>query len=833
MIHPRFFLAELRHGGAQALTFICCVALSIATLVALNSFRADVQRSLLSDAQVLHGGDVIIHGHHPPGDRLLQAVAELVEQGAAQSARTYEFNSVIRSEAGNTSLLVSVLAVDRRYPLYGAVELISGGDFDEVLQDGRVIVAPDVLQRLAVSVGDSLRIGDLTVTIADVLAHDPSRPVTIFALGPRIFATETDLATMGLLGTGSRSHYEVLIKLTDPRQAAAIAEQLQQTVDTGQERIETAATARSQVKRFFDNLLFFLSFISIFTLLLSGIGMQSSLSALLRQKHYTIAVSKTIGATSRFLFVHYLAVTLLLGLIGSLAGVGAGLLVKRAFPFLFGDLVPPGTVLGVGMVDIGEGMLIGLLVVVLFSSLPLYRIGTIRPVALLRHEANGRVGRPVSYLLASLVLLFLGLLVIRQLDDVKTGLLFMVASLSFIAVVFLLSTGLLKLLARLKIPSLALRQAQRSLFRPGNATRSIVVTLTSALAVLLTIFLLEFNLVNSFITSYPKDAPNLFCLDIQYDQRETFFSLIGEEVELFPVVRGRLLAINGEPIDYERENQRRSDSLAREFNLTYRTTLLDDERITRGGRLFDQSRVPAGVAEVSVLDTIAEIGDIRIGDRLEFTVQGLPLSAEVTSIRTRTKSKLYPFFYFVFTEEDLADAPHTLFAALHLERERIAETITRIVAALPNVSTINVAETAVRLGDLIGRLAGIITFFALFSMAAGAFILIGSVLATRLERIRDSSYYKIVGANNWFVLRITIYENLLLGGLSSILATGLGIGVSWLLCRIYFDIVFQLHLPAALVTILATCAAVVAVGLLSSLSIVRQKPITFLHRQSS
>ena len=831
MIHWRFLLGELRLGGAQAITFVLCVALSIATLTALNSFKADVHRSLLSDAQALHGGDIIIHSHYPISPPLLKTIESIRQKAGGEWIRTYEFYSVVRPVKGEESLFVSIMAVAPQYPLYGTVELTSGRDFSQVLGRGQVVVAPEVLTRLGLELGDRLQVGSTQLNVVDTVVRDPSRPVSLFALGPRIFVSTLDLDELGLLGVGSRSQYEVLLKLDRPDQAAEIADQLRDVATAGQERVETATTARSQVKRFFDNLLFFLSFISIFTLLLSGIGMQTSLSALLRRKQATIAIGKALGVTRRFLFTHYLGITLFLGLLGSIVGVVVGVAIKWCFPLLFGSIIPPGTALGLTPGPLLEGMLVGLFVVLVFSALPLYRADLIRPIALLRHEQATFAGRRLPVMLSLVILLFLSLLVVRQLEDVKIGLYFTAGSLAFIAVIVIIVTLSLKGVRRLPIRPLALRQAQRSLFRPGNATRSIIVTLTAALAALLAIFLLQFNLVATFITSYPEDAPNLFCLDIQRDQQQSFFAVVGEEVLLFPVIRGRLVSINGEPIDYERENQRRSDTLAREFNLTYRDGLLDDEIIVRGSELFGEPRRDTTMVAVSVLDTIAEIGELKLGDRLEFVVQGVALTAEVTSIRSRTKSRLYPFFYFVFAEEVLAAAPQTFFAALHLPRGDIDDMVERIVTALPNVSTINVADSAERLGQLVGRLARVITFFSLFSIIAGCLILVGSVLATRLERLRDCVLYKIVGGNGRFVLSITVWENLFLGLCSSLIAVVIGSGVAWSLCRIYFDIAFRMHWLGAAATIAVAGLAVMMVGLLSSLAIIREKPMAFLARQ--
>jgi len=832
VILPSFLINEIRHSGAQAVTFMFCVALSIATLIALNSFKRDVNRSLLDDAQAIHGGDIILHSHYPFSKSLRSAVADLERRKLVEKIETYEFYTVIRPEGVEDTLFVNIKGVDYSYPLYGTITLSSGRDFQKVLKPGTVIVAPEVLSRLSVTSGTEVQIGGVVLKIVDSVEDDPSRPVSFFSLGPRVFVSTADLDRLNLLGTGSRSEYEILLKVKDSRKVQGLADDLDHLALVGQERVETARTARSGVKRFFDNLLFFLSFISIFTLLLSGIGMQSSLSAILRQKERVIAIAKSVGASYRFLFMHYLLVVLALGLVGAVGGIIAGYGIKLIFPLLFKGAIPLSTTLGLSPADVAEGLIISFLVVILFTFLPLYRVGTIRPVALFRYEKPDNLKKSIIYSAYVLGFLFLSLLVIRQLEDVKNGVYFILGCLGLIGVIYIFTAGAMGGLKRLTISSLKMRQALRSLYRPGNATRPIIVTLASALTLLLTIYLLEFNLFSSFVNSYPKGAPNLFCLDIQPDQKETFFSVIGEDAELFPVIRARLVTINDEPINYEKERKRKSDSLAREFNLTYRDALLEDETIVKGGELFNRQRVPDGIVEVSVLDTIAEIGGIELSDRLMFNIQGVMLEAQVTSLRSRTKSKLYPFFYFVFTRDVLQAAPQTFFAALHLEKEVIPETIKRIGLALPNVSTINVAATALRLGELIGRLAGIITFFSIFSILAGCLILLSAVFATRLERIKESVYYKILGAENRFVLSILVYENIILGVISSLIAILCANVGTWLLCRYFFDISYQLSWNAPLVMLLTTLILVVSIGMIGSVGVLREKPVLFLRQQS-
>jgi putative ABC transport system permease protein len=356
------------------------------------------------------------------------------------------------------------------------------------------------------------------------------------------------------------------------------------------------------------------------------------------------------------------------------------------------------------------------------------------------------------------------------------------------------------------------------------------VTLACALSVLLTIYLIEDNLHGNYISSYPAEAPNLFSLDIQKSQQQDFLDLVGKEVELFPIIRARLTSINGNKVTRQ-EERKRGDSLTREFNLTYREKLLDDEVIIEGNSLFGKETAEKGIVPVSLLDTVAEMGDMKIGDLLEFNIQGVPMQAEVSSIRSRTKSILYPFFYFVFPEKDLQAAPQTLFAALKVKKAETSQLENAIVNRFPNVSTINVSETAEELGKIMQKLSSIINFFASFSILAGALILVSSVLATRMARMKEAVYYKVLGADTRFVLKVFFLENFLLALLSGGCAIFVAQVGSWGLCHFLLDIAYDANWLMSIAMLGLTVCLVVSLGLLSSLSILRQKPVRFLREQ--
>ena len=667
-LHIHFIGRQIIQSRRQAFVFVLCVALSIVTLIALNGFSASVRTSMQKDAKKLHAADIIIHSHYDISPAVIDAVAQLEAGDEIRGTRVWEFYSMVRSQNNQDSLLAKLKVVQAGYPFYGEVALKSGRDFSSVLKKGSIIVAPALLERLKLDEGAPLRVGNAILKISDVVLTEPDQPVNFFFLGPRIFISADDLNRLELLKERSRVGYSYLIKVFDQSQIDTIADRLRAVADDELERVDTFRTARSGVKRFFDNLLFFLGLIGIFTLLLAGVGIQSALSAFLKENETTIAIMKTIGATSRFFTHHYIVILSILGFGGTLLGLIGGLLLQNTLNVLFVGFVPRNVQLHISWQAVIQGLGLGVLVVGLYSFLPLYRLKDVKPVAVFRKETiPAQKGWPFYLISVFLFTIFL-MLVFWQVQDIKTGLYFVGGVLLLIIIAALLSGTVLYILKRLKIKFLIIRQAIKGLYRPKNATKSIIITLTASLTVIFSIYQIEQNLDAAFIQSYPADAPNLFFLDILPAQIEQFSDTLGMKVQYYPIIRARIVTINGEKINRQKERQRRSDNLARTFNLTYRDYLLEDEMIVKGQRLYNDEW---GDIQVSVMDTVADIKDMDVGDHITFNIQGVPLQARISSIRTRTRESIRPFFYFVFPEKTLQDAPQTIFTAVKVPRDQI------------------------------------------------------------------------------------------------------------------------------------------------------------------
>jgi putative ABC transport system permease protein len=514
---------------------------------------------------------------------------------------------------------------------------------------------------------------------------------------------------------------------------------------------------------------------------------------------------------------------------GTTLGLVGGLLLQKALNVLFVGFVPPNVQLQITWQAVFQGLCLGVLVVGLYSFIPLYGLKNIKPVAVFRKEAIPVLKGWSFYLISGLLFIFFLMLVFWQVQDIRTALYYVGGIILLIIITALLAGTVLYILKRLKVKFLVVRQAIRGLYRPKNATKPIIITLTASLTVIFSIYQVEQNLDAAFIQSYPADAPNLFFLDILPDQKERFSDMLDMKAQYYPIIRARILTINGEKINRQKERRRRSDNLARTFNLTYRNYLLEDEKIVKGGRLHNDDW---GDLQVSVMDTVAKIKDMQIGDRITFNIQGVPLQARISSIRTRTRESIRPFFYFVFPEQTLQEAPQTIFTAVNVPRNRIALIQAKIAANFPNISAIDVTETLKIFTQVMKKLSLIVRFFALFSIVAGVLIILSSVLATRFARIQEAVYYKILGAKGAFVAAVFTLENLFLGLVSASLALVLSQTCSWIICSKVFEISYTPFMANSFLLIAATVLLIVTVGLLPSSSILRQKPVIFLRNQS-
>lgn len=831
-VHILFLIRQLLRSSNQALVFILCVVLSIGSITAFSGFSQNINRVLLKDARKIHAADIIIRSGSEISIGLARAINRLVLDGRVKKTRYYRFYSVVRTIDDDQSLLSDVKIVEAGYPFYGEVVLKSGRSFHHVLKPGSVVVGQSLLDRLQAKIGDSLKVGFTTLTIVDVVIAEPDQPMGLFSIGPRVFVADGDREALGLIRKGSRIRYMTLLKVLDTEKVEEktneIADGLKKVQDPGIESVDTFQTARSRIKRFLDNFLFFLKLVGLFILMIAGFGIQGTLTAFLNEKKNTIAIFKTVGATNRYITIHFMLIVFILGMIGILLGFFTGYLMQHGLAVMLDTFLPENLTISLSWTGILEGVFLGLCVISLFAFIPLYRIKDTKPIMILRKEKSNPPQKWPLVLSGFLSLVFFSGLVFWHMKDFRLGLYFIAEISGLILVSFLFATLMLFILKRLHIRSLPVRLAVKSMFRPNSATRPIIITLTASLYVIFTIFLIEENLDAAFIESYPEDAPNMFFVNIQQSQVEDFSRTLDHKASFYPVVRARVAAINGKKIDLIKERKQKRDNFGRTFNLTYRESLLETEELIKGNSLF---RRDWDDIQVSILDMVVDMRKMGVGDTIEFKIQGVPLKARISSIRTQTRETLSPFFYFVFPEKVLKQAPQTIFTAIKAEPDQIASIQNRVVKQFPNISVIDVSQTAKVFSKMMKQLSKVVRFFSILSIAAGILILVSTIFATRVERIIEAVYYKILGAGKKFVFMVFALENLLIGLLSGLLALAMAQLTSYLVTHYDFELSYQPFLLSCFFMICITLMAVVIIGVIASRSILNKKPITFLKEQ--
>jgi putative ABC transport system permease protein len=806
----------------------------------VQSFSDTLDRAIRSEARTLLAADLALRSNRPFTDAERAAVAALEARGA-QVARSVEFLSMAQA-AGGQVLLVDARAVSAAYPLYGEVLLNPPGPLSAALGDDTVAVQSGLLYGLGLHLGDSLKLGRKTFRIAAELVKEPDSPVTLANVGPRVLMTEAAGEETGLVSSTSRVRFGLLIKLppgANPKQEGAA---LKQAVAGGYAQVASYDQAQPAVGRFLGQLTRYLNLIGLISLLLGGIGVAGAIRAFIAQKLDALAVLKCLGATGNQLFGVYLLQAALLGAAGSLGGALLGTGTQWVLSRLLADLLPVSVGFGVSPLALGKGLLLGTLTTLWFSLPPLWQVRAIPPARIFRRaveEAPPAAPLPARLLRWTLAAgsgaLLVGALAYLQVDSLQVALIFAAGLTGTVLALLLATQALLALLRRMpRLPVFALRQGLSGLYRPGNQSGPVMVALGLGLFLLLAVVLIQQDLLRQVNLGSTQDQPTLFFIDIQRDQRAGFQAVLAAQglppAELLPVVRGRVVALNGRPIALEamKEGDRRR-VLNYEIPLTYRGTLQAGEQVVEGEFKVDPA-VPG--AQVSVADWwMREVG-MKLGDTVTLDIQGVRLAAAITSVRQVDWANRRANFSFVFMPGALEKAPQVFYTALHVPSAPARAALQRaVVARLPNVTGFDVSQVFQLVQRILDRIALVIQFMAVFSVAVGLVILLGAIATTKYQRLREAVLLKTLGATRGTVARVMAVEYAVLGGISAGVGAVAAGGLSWGLVTRVFDGRWDLALPTYAAGWGLAVAVITGTGLVSSLDILMKKPLEVLREE--
>ncbi|MBG0840573.1 ABC transporter permease [Ectopseudomonas toyotomiensis] len=818
----RQLLRDARAGELRVLFFALLVA--VAASSAIGYFSARLNDAMLLRASEFLAADLRLSGSSPASQEQIDAGLKL----GLDHAQAVEFSSVVAAQEGIQ--LASVKAANTLYPLRGELrsaaepyapeEAGSGPRPGEVWAEARLMVA------LNLKIGDELEIGAKTLRLSRVLTYDPDTAGDFYSLTPRVLMHLDDLAATEVVQPGSRVRFRELWR-GDANALAAYRQAVEAGLEPNQ-RLDDARDGNRQVGGALGRAERYLNLASLAAVLLAGVAVALSAARFAARRFDASALLRCLGLSRREALALFGLQLALLGLIACLIGALLGWAGQHVLFYLLRGLIPddlPPADLWPAL----AGMATGLVALAGFALPPLAALGRVPPLRVLRRDIL-----PVpasSWLVYGAALIALGLIMWRLSLDLRLTLALLggglLAALLLGGLLLLGLQSLRRLLQRAALPwRLGLGQLLRHpLAAAGQSLAFGLILLAMAL-----IALLRGELLDTWQDQLPEDAPNHFALNVLPAERDAFAARLAElsphPAPLYPVVPGRLIMINGEPVRQLVTKESRGErAIQRDLSLTWAEDLPSDNLITAGNwwGAAHASELPG----VSVESELAESLQLKLGDQLRFNVGGIERDAQVTSLRQVDWDSFQPNFYMIFEPQTLQDLPATYLTSFYLPPGQDAELIT-LSRAFPSVTLLQVDALLAQLRSILAQVTLAIEYVLLFVLAAGITVLLAGLQATLDERIRQGALLRALGAERKLLISARRAEFGLLGAAAGLLAA-LGCElVSFLLYRYAFDMSWQPH-PWLLLLPLIGALLIGLAGVLGTRRALNASPLSVLR----
>ena len=828
MMALRLARRELR-GGAKGLRIVlACLALGVAAIAAVGTLRAATDAAMQGDGARILGGDAEIHITQRP---LPEAARAWLTARGATLSEVVQMRAMAIAPSGERSL-VELKAIDARYPLYGELVLNPPGP----LPPGSIALDRAIAERLGVTLGETIRIGEARLRYAGIVAIEPDKVASPAVLGPRAMINAVDLDATRLIQPGSLLAYDTRIRLPDGTDRARFLADLRAAYPDQGWRIRAAGEAAPGVNRFLDRAAFFLTLASLTALLVGGIGVATGVRAWLDQRARTIATLRCLGAPAGTIFATYLIQVMALAIAGITLGLAIGFGLTWVGASFLGDALPIPPRPGLYLAPLGMAALYGLLTALAFALWPLGRAREIPGAALFRDVVQPSAARPRAALIAAVVAAggALAILIVATAENRMFALGFVAAALFTLLLFRLGAAALMAVAARIRPRGRpAWRLGLANLHRPGAATPLMLVSLGIGLTTLSAIALIEGNLRRQIGEQMPAAAPSFYFIDIQSDQTAAFDALTAtlpgaSDLKRVPSLRARVSAVNGVPVAEVRTSEDSAWALRGDRGLTYAATPPEGTRLAAG------SWWPADYAGEPLISFDANLArgwGVGIGDTITLNVLGRDIAFRIANLRDIAWRALGINFVFVASPGLLESAPHTHIATLRAPEAQESAILRAITDAFPNISGIRVRDALEAVVALLGKLGAALSGTAGVTLAAGALVLAGAVAAGQRRRIRDAVILKTIGASRAQIRRAFLVEFGLLGATAGIVAAAAGTAAAWGVVRFVMRGEWA-FLPGTLaLTILLCTLLTLAFGYAGTALALRARPAQHLRNE--
>lgn len=749
-------LKETASGRRMLIFTALTVTIAAFSFSLVTSAGESFRNILKEEGHKLMGADVMARKGAQFNDEDISVLKEKIPQLIKGPVLSEEFLTML--QLPDDQRLVQIRSTGRGWPMRGHLTTRPEKALAAMHNKPSVIIPEAIADEYKLATGDQLKIGELSVSIAGIYYTRPGGPMLSQGMAPTILISRKYVQQTGLITKGSRVRYRAYFT------SSAAIDELREFKDNNATglldrniRISTSEDAAGFLQRFSARSELFLLFLALSTLLLSLAGTAAALSVFLKQKKKNAAILRALGMTARNIFIVYAVLTLLPAVTGTVLGLTAtafflpllGTIGSEFMPMIPADswqLTGNSAVLAASATIAGS---------LIFALWPLLRLVKEPPLPLLRDEAPSEKGLPLKqtlFIILSVTLFFTLILYFATGSfENSIGLTGSLAAAFALAGIFLpvLQWALRRKAGR--IPALFMRMSLQNLTRLTRESRLITISAAFGIFLLGSILIAESSLQNEMQRFETVDAPNVFVMDVQPDQREKFTQILkknnAEQITMVPLITVRIKTVNSEPFVKAREKtggeRQWEDNLrVREYFVTYRDSLHDGEKLVAGE--FNDPDFEGN--QVSIGEEWADRLDVEIGDVIELDIHGLPYRATVTSERKITWESMRPNSFLVLSPGEIENAPKQFVASFNgKEAENRRQIRRELLDEMPNLTFIDVAETAETVRALAETLSTGVRAVAMLSLVAG-FLLLGLTLAAeRTNREKDAALLKVLG----------------------------------------------------------------------------------------
>ena len=761
---------------------LLALIVSVTVVTAVGFFTSRVENAMQAQARQLLGGDLVLTSARPLDATYVQRAKTV----GLETAETVSFPSM--ASAGDKLQLAQLKAVSSGYPLRGDLKTAPAPDAPEVASNGQLPAKGEIwaearlFAELAVQPGASVTLGRSTFTLTRVLTQEPDRSSNLFQLAPVVLMNLDDLKATELLSPASRARFNQLFA-----GKAAVIKTFQQALEPQlkpTERIRTLEDDLSSVQQTLQRSGRFLGLAALLSVVLAGAAVVLTSASLMRRELPAVAVLKAMGMSRRQVLFDHAFSLLLTALLAAVIGVLLGLVLQFALAewlsrFVGKDLPAP------SLMPIVTGVLTAVVLLLGFALPQLLRLVNTSPMQILQ-GALQRPQQSLWWVVGCLLLAVFGLLWLQSRDLPLAGML-LLGLLAGTGLFWLLASGALRL-----VQAFGKRIGAGWIPALGRSRRAVllVVVFATGLFALLLLTTVRTDLLDRWAETLPADAPDHFLINIQPAEAEPltrFFDAHAVKLNLFPMIRGRLVEVNDKPVkpdDYE--NQRAQNLLEREFNLS------SFAEFPASNALLEGKWFAKGEKGLSIEQGIGEMLRFGIGDKLTFDIAGQRFSDTVTSVREVRWDSMQPNFFVIAAPGSVTDMPQTLITSIHLGDKKLL--ITEMIHQFPSVTAIDVGAILTQVRSLVTQAGLAVQGIFVFTLIAGVVVLIAALQSQKAERRREIAILKSLGAGRALLRQRIWGEFLLLGALAGVLAGLLALTAGNLLAYYLFDLDINLNL---------------------------------------